>query len=434
MKELLESLAKASLKQTDMLDQLLAYARAQEEREIRRYEEREIERKKDEERREERKIERKKEEERREEREMRRDEEREIERKKDEERREEREMRRDEEREIERKKDEERREERKIERKKDEERREERESQRDEENAKRWNDVHKIFQSIVSSINGQSPLQPTTSSSPISASGNTGASSLSNSRQTSSPKNRSAITLRRAFAESESASKYDISGLMFPISVERLMDRGVLFAHRVACKGAIGESKDFDIVLEGMETILLPPNEGTTSRKGLSFFVPLSNSSIMLQASHDFQNAKNCLCYPLDKIPTGMTLTIDKIQVYDSTDESIAKIPIMLHACLSTNERIPVRDFMAAVDSWSGRQLCSISASADIIDNLQYHNTIDGLQNEFTNDDDDDDDDDIHDDDDDEICCDDTVSLLKRVALKLETTLFSAPSHGSPGS
>jgi len=370
MKELLEALAKASSKQIDILDQLLAYARAREEREIAR----------------------EKDEARRKEREIQRDEERETERKKDEARREEREMQRDEEREIERKKDEARREEREI--------------QRDEENARRLNYVHFTLQSLVSRINGQTPLQPiplTTSSSPFSASGSTGASSQSStsSRQTSSPENCCPDSLRKAFAESESESKYDVSGLLFPVPVERLIERGVLFAHRVACKGGIGESKDFDIALEGMETILLPPNEGTTSKKGLSFFIPLSNSSIMLQASHDFQNAKYCLCYPLNNVPTGMTLTIDKVHVYDSADEAIAKKPIMLHAYLSTNERIPVRDFMTAVDSWSGRQLCSISASADIIDNLQYHNTIDGLQNELT-DDDDDDDDDI--DDDDEIC------------------------------
>jgi hypothetical protein len=403
MKELLEALAKASSKQIDILDQLLAYARAREEPEIAREKDEARRKEREIQRDEERETERKKDEARREEREIQRDEERETERKKDEARREEREMQRDEEREIERKKDEARREEREI--------------QRDKENARRLNYVHFTLQSLVSRINGQTPLQPiplTTSSSPFSASGSTGASSHSStsSRQTSSPENCCPDSLRKAFAESESESKYDVSGLIFPVPVERLIERGVLFAHRVACKGGIGESKDFDIALEGMETILLPPNEGTTSKKGLSFFIPLSNSSIMLQASHDFQNAKYCLCYPLNNVPTGMTLTIvkyclcyplnnvptgmtltiDKVHVYDSADEAIAKKPIMLHAYLSTNERIPVRDFMTAVDSWSGRQLCSISASADIIDNLQYHNTIDGLQNELTDDDDDDDD------------------------------------------
>lgn len=136
MKELLEALAKASSKQIDILDQLLAYARAREEREIAR--------------------------------------------EKDEARRKEREIQRDEERETERKKDEARREEREI--------------QRDEENARRLNYVHFTLQSLVSRINGQTPLQPiplTTSSSPFSASGSTGASSQSStsSRQTSSPEN-----------------------------------------------------------------------------------------------------------------------------------------------------------------------------------------------------------------------------------------------------
>jgi len=176
--------------------------------------------------------------------------------------------------------------------------------------------------------------------------------------------------LRSVFCNSTtSGDNFDIGKISLPFSSTYLVTRGVLYAHRIVCKVAIGESKDFEISLNGVNTILLPP---TPKKTGMSFFIPLSNKQDVLQAAHTYHctnsngTIKSCLAYPLKNVPVGMALTIDKIQV--TTGEGDDK-PIMLHASLSTLSDMALSTFTERVESWVEKCVCIITAGEEISDN-----------------------------------------------------------------
>ena len=195
---------------------------------------------------------------------------------------------------------------------------------------------------------------------PSSSPRSSGSSSPRSPQRNSSSHSFAALAaLRAAFSAALSEGTVpDTSSLRVPFSAMELLPMGVPFAHRVACKGVAGESRDFVSNLEGATTMLLPAEAG---KAGMSFFIPLSSSPEMLRAAHAYHGAAlGCLAYPLAGLPAGLTLTVDKIQAASS---DTAGAPIMLHASLSAQRRMPLMDFSNAVEAWGGKQVCLLSAA-----------------------------------------------------------------------
>ena len=186
-----------------------------------------------------------------------------------------------------------------------------------------------------------------------SSSRGSGASSpRSSQRQQQSPLQ---TRLRDAFLAAQSAgSAFELGSLVVPFPAQALLPRAVRFAHRIT-KGLIGETRDFGSVQEGITTLLLPPAE--SGKAGMSFFILLSDAPEVLVAAHAYHGvgASGCLAYPLETLPPGLALVVDKVQVVGA---GAAAAPIMLHASLSVLERTPLAAAFNAVEAWGGKQVC----------------------------------------------------------------------------
>jgi hypothetical protein len=248
--------------------------------------------------------------------------------------------------------------------------REEREAQREAREAQRAEDLRLALASILNAVRPP-PTLPSASQFVSSTSQSSGSTSPSRSSPRSQQSS-NAAGLRLAFLNAtNSGLSFDIGDMPLPFLSPHLETRGVLFAHRIACKGTIGESKDFDVCLnEENKTILRPPTN--PKKAGLSFFIPLSSSHDVLQAAHTYHCANGsvttngCLAYPLRHVPDGMALTIDKIQV--TTGDLVDK-PIMLHASLSTLSDMSLSTFTERVESWLEKCVCNIAAAGENSDN-----------------------------------------------------------------
>ena len=251
--------------------------------------------------------------------------------------------------------------------------REEREAQREAREAQRAEDLRLALASILNAVRPP-PTLPSASRFVSSTSQSSGSPTPSRS-STRSQQSSNAAGLRSAFVDATTSGViFDIGDEPLPFSSSYLETRGVLFAHRIACKGTIGESKDFDVRLnEENKTILRPPTN--SSKAGLSFFIPLSSSLDVLQAAHTYHCANGsattngCLAYPLKHVPDGMALMIDKIQV--TTGDGDDK-PIMLHASLSTLSDMSLSTFTEKVESWVEKCVCFIAAAGENIDNENF--------------------------------------------------------------
>ena len=239
--------------------------------------------------------------------------------------------------------------------------REAREVQREAREKVRADDLQFILSTILTAVRSP-PSIP--GASPVLSSNPSRGSSTPESSQRSQPLSPTKeARLRSEFlAAASSGDNFNISDFRLPYSLSELLTKNVEYAHRVACKGTHGESKDFETCLEGTNTMLLPP----TSRKhGLSFFIPLSKNEAVLRAAHAYHGtAHSCLAYPLRNVPNGLSLTIDKVQV--SSGVTGNNVPIMLHASLSTNANMSISTFTSKVESWLERHLCIIDASGKI--------------------------------------------------------------------
>ena len=202
---------------------------------------------------------------------------------------------------------------------------------------------------------GGSPSPPAT---PQSSGG--GASSPRSSQQQRSPLHETRLVrLRDAFSAAQRAgSTFDVGGLAAPFSAQLLLTRGARFAHRVACKGTVGDSRDFGSVLEGAATVLLPPAE--SGKAGMSFFITSAETPEALQAAHALHGAGSCIAYPLASLPAGMAFQADKVK---AASEGAASAPIALHASLSIIERMPWPAFCSAIAAWEGRQVCLLAGA-----------------------------------------------------------------------
>ena len=177
--------------------------------------------------------------------------------------------------------------------------------------------------------------------------------------------------LRDAFLAAQSAgSAFDLGSLVVPFPAQALLPRAVRFAHRIT-KGLIGETRDFGSVQEDITTLLLPPAE--SGKAGMSFFILLSDAPEVLVAAHAYHGvgASGCLAYPLETLPPGLALVVDKVQVVGA---GAAAAPIMLHASLSVLERTPLAAIFNAVDAWGGKQVCLPAAGggAGVGDGAQH--------------------------------------------------------------
>ena len=205
----------------------------------------------------------------------------------------------------------------------------------------------------------------------------------------------------------------DLSGISLPCSARDLIARGVRFAHRVGGKGAPGDGKDFGVLEDGATTMLLPPGE--SGKAGMSFFITSAETSEALQAAHAFHGAGSCIAYPLASLPAGMALQADKFQ---PASEDAASAPIMLHASLSTIERMPWLAFCTAMAAWEGRQVCLLAgAGAEGGLGAQGAAGAAGALGAAAS----------------SGCYDATADLLKRAALSLADFAAAAPGGGSPG-
>ena len=241
-------------------------------------------------------------------------------------------------------------------------REEQREAQREIREQLRAGELHSILSTILShvkpppSIPLASPVL--SSSTPHSSDSMTSGSSQRSPQQRSPAKE---AKLRAAFLDAVlSGDNFNIGELIVPFFSTELSPSNELYAHRVVGRG-IGDSKDFEISHDGTQTILLPP----TDRKfGLSFFIPLSKNDIVLRHVHSYHGTTiGCLAYPLSKVPEGMKLKIDRIQV--SSGEIGNNTPVMLHASLSTILNMNLSTFTEKVESWPDRLICSVAASGE---------------------------------------------------------------------
>ena len=237
-----------------------------------------------------------------------------------------------------------------------------REEQREIREQLRAGELHSILSTILShvkpppSIPLASPVL--SSSTPHSSDSMTSGSSQRSPQQRSPAKE---AKLRAAFLDAVlSGDNFNIGELIVPFFSTELSPSNELYAHRVVGRGGIGDSKDFEIS-HGTQTILLPP----TDRKfGLSFFIPLSKNDTVLRHAHSYHGTTTvCLAYPLSKVPEGMKLKIDRIQV--SSGEIGNNTPIMLHASLSTILNMNLSTFTEKVESWPDRLICSVAASGE---------------------------------------------------------------------
>jgi len=249
--------------------------------------------------------------------------------------------------------------------------REEREAQREERESQRAEDLRLTLTSILNAVRPPSTLPSASQfvSPPSQGSGSPPSPRSSRSQQSTSTAN-NAARLRSAFSSAtDSGVFFDIGDISLPFSSSYLETLGVQYAHRIACKGTIGESKDFDVCLNEGNTILLPPTN--PKKAGLSFFIPLSSSQEVLQAAHTYHCTNGsvtngCLAYPLWHVPVGMALTIDKIQVTTGGGDDK---PIMLHASLSTLSDMTLSTFTERVESWAEKRVCIIAAAGENSDN-----------------------------------------------------------------
>ena len=242
--------------------------------------------------------------------------------------------------------------------------REEREAQREAREAQRAEDLRSVLASILQAVRPQPTLPSASPPLSFTSQNNSPVSSRSNHRSHHSPTN--LLKLRTAFTTAaESGDNIDLSGFSPPYQLSDLMRLGVLHAHRAAGRGCVGESKDFEIDIDsdGLTTMLLPP---TSSKAGMSFFILLSKSQDVLKEAHTYHSVRHCIAYPLNSVPDGMALKIDKAQVSTSGDADGK--PIMLHASLSTISAMSIKNFTDKITSWSGMCACLISAAGESSD------------------------------------------------------------------
>ena len=300
-------------------------------------------------------------------------------------------------------------------------RRETREAQQEIREQLRAEELNSILSTILSHVKPPPSIplaSPVLSSSTPHSSGSMTSGSSQRSPQQRSPTKEA--RLRAAFlAAVLSGDNFNIGELSVPFLSTELSPSNELYAHRVVGRGGIGDSKDFEISHDGTQTILLPQ----TDRKfGLSFFIPLSKNDTVLQHAHSYHGTTTgCLAYPLSKVPEGMKLQIDRIQV--SSNEIGNNTPIMLHASLSTILNMNLFTFKEKIESWPDRLLCSVAASGES-DNesciekelVDVVNDQDGISERKD-------------------CDNATMTLLTEVVRKLSSSVPDAgvPTGGSPG-
>ena len=167
---------------------------------------------------------------------------------------------------------------------------------------------------------------------------------------TSSPKGKSRKALeaealealRAAFAAAAAAAAAEglpaakplalLPALPFPAS--RLGGFGLRFAHRLCSTigGALNIAPARADFCAAPGTLELLPAAGGGGGSGMSFFLVTSERPAVVRAAHAFRGAApgGCYAFPLDALPSTLSLVVDKVQVFDQHGSLV-----LLHASLA---------------------------------------------------------------------------------------------------
>jgi hypothetical protein len=168
---------------------------------------------------------------------------------------------------------------------------------------------------------------------------------------------------RDAFADLSPPPPYfDTTAL--PMSADTLASSSV-FAHRILTSWPFSSVNVADFA-EGFSyrddtnTIMLKSDP--SGKHGVSFFIVTSANKAVVKAAHECRRVgqAGCTCFPLDKIPSSLSLVVNSVQL-----KAQGGAPITLHASLGPKEPMSADSFMAALASWSGAAPCGIYGAAD---------------------------------------------------------------------
>jgi hypothetical protein len=93
---------------------------------------------------------------------------------------------------------------------------------------------------------------------------------------------------------------------------------------------------------------------------GMSFFLVTCEQPAVVRAAHAFRGAApgGCYGFPLDTLPSSLSLVVDKVLVSDSHGS-----PVLLHASLAPAQPMSEGDFLVALRQWQGVLPCSIEGA-----------------------------------------------------------------------
>lgn len=153
-----------------------------------------------------------------------------------------------------------------------------------------------------------------------------------------------------------------VGALVPPFLAAALLPLGVRSAHRLVGRGGLKNS-DFVSSADAAGTITL---RTSPTKRGVPFFVILSQDPDVIAFAHAFQDADStgCIAHSIADVPAELVLTVDKVQV----DASGA--PVLLHASLAPVDGSGMTSgaLFAAIEKWEGKALCTIAGAGGAAD------------------------------------------------------------------